>query len=220
MDRLKITHLLRLFKKHYPDAKCALQHKNSLELLIATMLSAQSTDAMVNKVTAKLFGKYKTAQDYVDAPPLQLQQDIRSTGFYKNKAKNIQSTCKMIMEKFAGKVPETMEELLLLPGVARKTSNVVLFNAFGIQTGIAVDTHVMRLAHRLELSKHQQPEKIERDLMAMTPKKDWGMLTHYLISHGRKICKAQKPLCGECFLNKICPSAFKFDAKRKWIGPK
>ena len=212
--------VLKLLKKHYPDAMCSLNFKNPLELLVATMLSAQCTDEMVNRVTPKLFACYKTALDYADAHEEELQTMIRSTGFYRNKAKNIQASCKILVEKFNGKVPRTMAELLLLPGVARKTANVVLFNAFGIQAGIAVDTHMSRLAHRLAFSRQKQPEKIEKDLMKVTPQKEWGMLTHYLIAHGRKICKAQKPDCGGCFLRKICPSAFKFDVKGKWIGPK
>lgn len=211
--------ILKLLKKHYPDAKCALNFHNPLELLIAVMLSAQCTDVMVNKVTPKLFEKYRTAKDFAEADLEELQAFVRSTGFYKNKAKNIKATCRMLLEKYNGKVPQKMNELLELPGVARKTANVVLFNAFGKQYGIAVDTHVTRLSHRLGLSHHRQAEKIEMDLMTMTQKKDWGMLTHYLITHGRRICKAQKPNCGECFLNKICPSAFKFDAKGRWIGP-
>ncbi|MFA5830059.1 MAG: endonuclease III [Candidatus Gracilibacteria bacterium] len=197
--------VLKLLKKHYPDAKCALIFKSPLELLIATMLSAQCTDEVVNRVTPKLFAKYKTAKAYADANLEELQQAVRSTGFYKNKGKNIQNACKMLIEKFNGHVPKTMQELILLPGVARKTANVVLFNAFGIIDGITVDTHVIRLSHRLGLSKEKTAEKIEQDLMKITPKKDWGMLSHYLIAHGRKICKAQKPDCAGCFLNKICP---------------
>lgn len=197
--------VLKLLKKHYPDAKCALIFKSPLELLVATMLSAQCTDEVVNRVTPKLFAKYKTAKAYADADLEELQQAVRSTGFYKNKGKNVQNACKMLIEKFKGRVPETMQELILLPGVARKTANVVLFNAFGIIDGITVDTHVIRLSHRLGLSKEKTAEKIEQDLMKITPKKDWGVLSHYLIAHGRKICKAQKPDCAGCFLNKICP---------------
>ncbi len=200
--------ILQLLKKHYPDAKCALIFKTPLELLIATMLSAQCTDEVVNKVTGLLFKKYKNVTDFANADLEELQKAVHSTGFYKNKAKNIQSTCRILIEKFNGEVPRKMEQLLLLPGVARKTANVVLFNAFGIIDGITVDTHVSRLSRRLGLSKENSAEKIEKDLMKITPKDDWGMLSHYLIFHGRKICKARKPNCEGCFLNKICPAAY------------
>ncbi len=218
-SKVDMKKVLELLKKHYPDAHCALVFSNPLELLIATQLSAQCTDVMVNKVTEKLFKKYKSVKDFAEANLTELQNDVRSTGFYKNKGKNIQASCKMILAKFGGKVPRTMDELLELPGVARKTANVVLFNAFGIQVGVTVDTHVGRISHRLHLSKHKEPVKIEKDLMVLTPKEDWGMLSHYLIAHGRKICKSQRPVCADCFLNKICPSAFAFNQKGKWIGP-
>ncbi len=203
--REQMRDVLALLKKNYPDAKCALIFGSPLELLVATMLSAQCTDEVVNKVTPKLFAKYKTAKAYAEADLEELQQAVRSTGFYKNKGRNIQNACKVLIEKFKGRVPKTMKELILLPGVARKTANVVLFNAFGIIDGITVDTHVIRLSHRLGLSKEKTAEKIEQDLMKITQKKDWGMLSHYLIAHGRKICKAKKPNCAGCFLNKICP---------------
>ena len=212
--------VLPLLKKTYPDAHCALNFKNPLQLLIATILSAQCTDVMVNKVTVGLFAKYKTADDFAKATKLELEGFIKSTGFYHNKAKNIQAACKIIAEKYDGEVPAEMEKLLELPGVARKTATVVLFNAFGIIDGVTVDTHVTRLSHRLGLSKQLQAPKIEIDLIKITPEKDWGMLSHYLIAHGRKVCKAQKPVCGVCVLNKVCPSAFKFNHAEKWIGPK
>ena len=200
--------LLTLLKKNYPDARCALHFKNPLQLLVAVQLSAQCTDEMVNKVTPKLFQKYQTVDDFANARLEELQEMVHSTGFYRNKGKNIQAACRMIVEKFNGKVPQTMEELLLLPGVARKTANVVLFNGYGIIAGVTVDTHVMRLSQRLSLSREKTPEKIEQDLMKITPSEYWGMLSHYLIFHGRRICKARKPNCAGCFLNKICPSAF------------
>lgn len=198
-----------LLKKNYPDAKCSLNFKSPLELLVATILSAQCTDERVNKVTPKLFQKYSSAKQYAEAPLKELETMIHSTGFYHNKAKNIKTACLLIEEKFGGDVPRMMEQLLELPGVARKTANVVLFNAFGVIDGIAVDTHVTRLSHRLGLSTKNTAEKIETDLMRIYPKKKWGILSHYLIMHGRNICKAQKPQCENCFLQKICPSAFR-----------
>ncbi len=203
--------MLRLLKRQYPDANCALVFKNPLQLLVATILSAQCTDETVNRVTPALFERYKIAPAFANASLSELEKLIHSTGFYRNKAKNIKAASCMIVEKFGGRVPATMEELLELPGVARKTANVVLFNGFGIQVGITVDTHVSRLAGRLGLSRHHQPVKIEQDLMKITPKKDFGMLAHYLIWHGRKICKARKPLCAECVLQRVCPSAFLFE---------
>ncbi len=198
--------ILKLLKQNYPDAKCALNFSNPLELLIATQLSAQCTDKMVNIVTERLFKKYRSVEAFANAPLEELQNAVRSTGFYKNKGRNIQNTCKMLIAKFDGEVPKTMANLLELPGVARKTATVVLFNGFGIIDGVTVDTHVSRLSQRLALTKAKNPEKIELDLQKLCPRKDWGMLSHYLIAHGRKVCKAQRPLCGECFLNKICPS--------------
>lgn len=212
--------ILPLLKKAYPDARCALDFKNPLQLLVATILSAQCTDVMVNKVTPALFAKYKSAGDFAKAPKLEIESFIKSTGFYHNKAKNIQGACKIIAEKHDGEVPKQMEKLLELPGVARKTATVVLFNAFGIIDGITVDTHVTRLSHRLGLSKENVATKIEIDLMKITPRRDWGMLSHYLIAHGRKVCKAQKPLCELCVLKEICPSVGKFNHAGKWIGPK
>jgi endonuclease-3 len=203
----RMKQLLRRLRKTYPDAQCALNHTNPLELLIATMLSAQCTDERVNIVTADLFRKYRTAEDYVNVGRAELERDIHSTGFFRNKAKNIQGACHIISERYQGRVPETMEELLALPGVARKTANVVLGNAFGIASGVVVDTHVSRLAQRLGLTNKEQPEKIEQDLIAMTPKKDWIDLSHLLIAHGRAICQARKPNCAACPLESLCPSS-------------
>jgi len=200
------TEIIKRLKKEYPDARCSLNYSNPLELLVATILSAQCTDERVNKVTETLFRKYRTAADYASAPLQELEKDIRSTGFYRNKAKSIKGACAKIVEQFGGKVPRSMEELLTLPGVARKTANVVLGNAFGIASGVVVDTHVHRLAGRLGLSDKKQPEKIEEDLMQAFPKKEWILLPHLLIYHGRKVCKARGPLCGSCVLCDICPS--------------
>jgi endonuclease III len=194
-------------KENYPDAHCALNHTNALELLIATILSAQCTDERVNIVTATLFRKYKSCQDYLDVQPEELEQDIRSVNFYRNKTKSIRGACEMILQNYGGEVPQTMDELLVLPGVARKTANVVLGNAFGIASGVVVDTHVSRLSQRLGLTTHTAPEKIEQDLISLVPQDDWVMFSHLLITHGRKICQARKPKCEECGLNKNCPSS-------------
>jgi len=179
--------------------------------LVATILSAQCTDERVNIVTKTLFEKYKTAENYSNANAKELEEDIKSTGFYRNKAKNIKKCCQMLVEKFDSQVPRTMEEMLELPGVARKTANIVLSNAFGVIEGIAVDTHVRRLAKRLGLTEHEDPNKIEESLMEIVPKDYWMKITDLLIFHGRRVCIAKKPKCGICILNKICPSAFKFD---------
>jgi endonuclease-3 len=205
-----LTIIERLEREH-PDAKIALNYTDPLELLIATILSAQCTDKRVNIVTKTLFEKYKTAKDYVNADLRKLEEDIRSTGFYHNKAKNIKKCCQMLVEKFDGRVPRTMEEMLELPGVARKTANVVLTNAYGIVEGIAVDTHVRRVAKRLGLTENENPDKIEEDLMDAVPKANWGRITDLLIFHGRRICAAKHPNCKECVLNDFCPSAFIFD---------
>ena len=206
-QKTRLKQLLRLLKKAYPEAHCALHHSNPLELLIATMLSAQCTDERVNLVTADLFRKYRTAEDYVNAERAELERDIHSTGFFRNKAKNIQGTCQILSERYNGEVPSTMEELLVLPGVARKTANVVLGNAFGIASGVVVDTHVARLSQRLELTSHEQPEKIEQDLIALTPQKEWIDFSHLLIAHGRAVCKARTPHCAVCPLEAMCPSS-------------
>ncbi len=203
--------IIRLLEKEHSDAEIALTFKNPLELLISTILSAQCTDERVNIVTKTLFKKYKTPRDYAKADLKELEQDIRSTGFYHNKARNIKKCCQMLIEKFGSQVPKTMEELLELPGVARKTANIVLSNAFGIVEGIAVDTHVRRLSERLGLTQNKNQDKIEQDLMKIVPKEMWMRFSDLLIFHGRRICMAKKPKCGECVLNKICPSAFTFN---------
>jgi endonuclease-3 len=208
---LKASKIIELLEKEYPDAKTALHHTNPLELLIATILSAQCTDERVNIVTKTLFEKYKTAEDYANSDLKELEKDIRSTGFYRNKARNIKNCCRMLAEKFGSQVPRTMQEMLELPGVARKTANIVLSNAFGTVEGIAVDTHVRRLAQRLGLTENEDPNKIEEDLMRIVPKTHWMRITDLLIFHGRRICTAKKPKCGMCVLNKTCPCAFKFD---------
>ena len=197
--------IIKLLKKEYPDAHCALVHTNAFELLIATILSAQCTDVRVNIVTANLFRKYRQPQDYLNVSQEELEQDIRSTGFFRSKAKNIQAACEKIIAHFGGNIPETMDELLTLNGVARKTANVVLGNAFGIASGVVVDTHVSRLSQRLGLTAETTPEKIEKDLSELVPKKDWIMFPHWLIFHGRAICQARKPKCSECVLENICP---------------
>ena len=206
----RVDEILSLLKKEYPNVKIALGYSNPLELLIATILSAQCTDRKVNEVTKTLFEKYRTPQDYIAATQEKLEEEIYSTGFYRNKARNIRNLCKMLIEDFDGKVPDTMEDLVKLSGVARKTANIVLSGAFGKIEGIAVDTHVKRVSARLGLTANTDPDKIEKDLMDIIPKKDWDVFSLLLIQHGRQICTAKKPLCGECILNKLCPSAFTF----------
>lgn len=202
--------VIELLEKEHADAKIALNHSNPLELLIATILSAQATDQQINIVTKALFKKYKKAEDYANADLAELEQDIKSSGFYRNKARNIKKCCQMLVEKYNSQVPKTMEELLELPGVARKTANIVLYGGYGITAGIAVDTHVRRLSQRLGLTENEDQDKIERDLMAIVPKDKWMRLTDLLIFHGRRVCTAKKPNCAGCVLNKICPSAFTF----------
>ncbi len=210
MEELKarVRDVIRRLKRAYPDAKCSLNHSNPFELLIATILSAQCTDERVNIVTADLFRKYKKPEDYLAVSPRELEKDIQSTGFFRNKTKSIQGTSKMLTEQYGGTVPHTMEELLELPGVARKTANVVLGNAFEIKAGVVVDTHVTRLSHRLGFTQAKTAEKIELDLVPIVPKKDWVIFPHLMIAHGRKICKARTPLCDECPVEKQCPSSF------------
>ena len=208
----KLEHASELYRRLlalYPDAKCALNHRNAFELLIATILSAQCTDVRVNMVTPALFKKFPTPQAFTKAEIEEIETLIRSTGFYHNKAKSILGASRLIVEKFHGKVPDTMEELLLLPGVARKTANVVLGNAFGKNEGMVVDTHIGRLSGRLGLSKHEQPVKIEKDLMALFPRQSWMMLAHLLIYHGRQVCAARKPACARCSLLDLCPAGKK-----------
>ena len=202
----KVREIIKRLKKEYPGPKTALHFGGHFELLVATILSAQTTDVHVNKVTETLFKKYKSVRDYAEVPLDTLRKDISSINFYNNKAKNIQASAKLIIEQFHSKVPKTMEELVTLPGVARKTANIVLSNAFGINEGIAVDTHVKRLAFRLGLTKNDDPVKIEKDLMEITPKEDWGNLSHLLIFHGRQICQAKKPKHADCVFYDICPS--------------
>ena len=203
--------ILKILKKNYKEKPTtALSYHNTVQLLVAVILSAQCTDARVNMIVKPLFKKYKTAKDFANADRKTLEKEIHSTGFYRNKAKNIINACKMIEEKFSGKVPNTMPELLELPGVARKTANIVLGEGYGKIEGIAVDTHVTRLSNRLGLTKHKNPEKIELDLMQLFPKKDLSEVSLRLIWHGRAVCKARKPLCASCSVSKLCPSAFKF----------
>jgi endonuclease-3 len=206
----KAAEVITRLKKEYPQAHIALNYGNPLELLIATILSAQATDVKVNEVTAKLFKKYRTLDDYADANPAEFEQDIRQTGFYRNKTKNVIRSAQLIRDNFGGQVPGTMVELVTLPGVARKTGNIVLYNAYGVVDGIPVDTHVGRLSQRLGLSANKDPVKIEKDLMLEIPRKEWGGFSYLLIDHGRAICHAQRPKCGGCLLNDICPSAFNF----------
>jgi len=200
--------IIRKLKRAYPGAKCSLNHSNAFELLIATILSAQCTDDRVNIVTADLFRKYRKPEDYLKVSPRELEKDIQSTGFFRNKTKSIQGTGKMLTETYGGEVPKTMDELLELPGVARKTANVVLGNAFDIKAGVVVDTHVTRLSHRLNLTQEKTAEKIEQDLIPIVPKKDWVIFPHLIIYHGRKTCKARNPQCAECVVEKNCPSSF------------
>jgi endonuclease-3 len=207
IPKKKIAEIIRRLNKEYPGTpQTVLRFSTPFELLVATILSAQTTDVLVNRVTTDLFKKYRTVQDIADTTPEKLAQDIRSVNFFNNKAKNINKTAKVLIEKFGGKVPHTMEELVSLPGVARKTANIVLSSAFGLNEGIAVDTHVKRLAYRLGLTKHDDPVKIEKDLLAITERKEWGHLSHLLIFHGRKVCQAKKADHAVCVLADICPS--------------
>ena len=204
----RVKKVIRTLKRVYPDAKCSLHHSNAFELLIATILSAQCTDERVNIVTQDLFRKYRKPQDYLKVSEKELQNDIRTTGFFRNKTKSIQGTSKMLTEDYHGQVPRTMGELLELPGVARKTANVVLGNAFGIKAGIVVDTHVTRLSRRLVFTTEKSAEKIEQDLIPVVPKRDWTIFSHLLIAHGRATCKARNPLCADCVIEKYCPSSY------------
>ncbi len=188
----------------YPDATCALLHRNPWELLVATILSAQCTDKRVNLVTPGLFAKYPTPRDFAAVQPEVLAEDIRSTGFFNNKAKSIVGAAKKVMAEFSGKVPRTIEEMLTIPGAARKTANVVLGTAYGIASGVVVDTHVQRISARLDLTKQTDPVKIERDLMKIIPKERWILFSHQLILHGRALCVARNPKCAECALNRVC----------------
>jgi endonuclease-3 len=193
-------------RAEYPDAHCSLNFRTPLELLVATVLSAQCTDERVNQVTARLFEKYRSAADYAEAVPGELEEDIKQTGFYRNKAKHLREAGVQLVGRFGGEVPRTMDELTRLPGVARKTANVVLGNAYGIVEGVVVDTHVARLSQRLALSASEDPAKIEQDLMALLPRADWLDFSHLLIYHGRAVCQARKPLCGQCRIADLCPT--------------
>jgi endonuclease III len=194
-------------KAEYPDARTELDWSNPLELLVATILSAQTTDVQVNRVTESLFSKYRTAEDYADSTPDELEEDIRPTGFYRNKARSLRTMASALVEEHGGEVPRTMSELVALPGVGRKTANVVLGNAFGTNEGIVVDTHVRRVSGRLGFTESSDPVKIEQELMRLVPERDWTIFSHLLILHGRRTCKARKPDCPNCVLNDICPSA-------------
>ena len=203
----RVARLIKIWPKIYPDAHTELNFKNPLELLIATILSAQCTDKRVNMVTPVLFKKYRTAKDYANAPQTELEKAIKSTGFYRNKTKSIRAATSTIATKFGGRVPDSMEELRELPGVGRKTANVVLGNAFGINEGIVVDTHVQRIATLLGLTKEKDPVKIERDLMALVPRAKWTWFSNALIQHGRRVCIARRPKCEECVVSRLCPSS-------------
>ncbi|MGB7435950.1 MAG: endonuclease III [Candidatus Acidiferrum sp.] len=205
-DPKRVAAILAKLDEAYPDATCELKHENPFQLLISTILSAQCTDVRVNQVTQELYKKYKTPKDFAYANPSELENEIRPTGFFRNKTKSIMGASKAIVEKFAGQVPRTMEEILTLPGVARKTANVVLGTAYGIAAGVVVDTHVIRLSQRLDLTRNQDPKKIEQDLMAVIPKEKWIIFSHQLIWHGRRVCIARKPRCIDCNLEKICYS--------------
>lgn len=204
---VRFPEIYKRLSREYPGAKCALNFSNPHEMLFATILSAQTTDVMVNKVTERLFEKYKRLEDYSGADPADLQQDIKPTGFFRQKTKSVQGSARKVLEEFGGRVPDTMEDLIKLPGVARKTANIVLGNVYGRVEGIAVDTHVRRLSQRLGLTKNHDPDKIEQDLMELTPKPKWFKLSYLFIEHGRKVCKAPMPRCEVCVLSEICPSS-------------
>lgn len=204
---LQVREVIKRLKMAYPDAHCALDHNNAFELLIATILSAQCTDAQVNVVTVNLFRKYRHPADFLKVSQQELEKDIYSTGFFRNKAKNIKAACARIIGEFGGEVPRTMDELLTLSGVARKTANVVMGNAFGKASGVVVDTHVSRISQLLHITENRTPEKIEADLIEVIPKRHWVMFPHWMIFHGRKICIARRPKCNECVLENICPSS-------------
>ncbi len=214
--KVRADKIVELLENEYPDVRgTALNWESPLDLLVATMLSAQSTDEQINKITETLFEKYRTAEDYANAPREELEEDIKSSGFYRRKAKFIQEVCRGLVENYGGEVPGSIEELTKLKGVARKTANIVLGNAFGIVEGIAVDTHVWRLAHRLGLSEKKYREKIERDLMEIFPREKWLAVNYLLIEHGRRVCTAKKPDCENCVLSELCPSAFTFPYNKR-----
>jgi endonuclease-3 len=206
IDLKRVAAILKGLDEAYPNAVCELNHENAFQLLIATILSAQCTDVRVNQVTATLFKKYPTPEAFAYANPGELEQDIRPTGFFRNKTKSVMGASKAIIERFAGKVPRTMEEMLTIPGAARKTSNVVLGTAYGIASGVVVDTHVQRLSNRLDLSHNEEPKKIEQDLMKILPQDRWISFSHQLIWHGRRVCHARNPKCAQCNLESLCAS--------------
>jgi len=212
-NRHNFDRIWALLNEEYPDAKPSLNYSNPLELLVATVLSAQSTDVQINKVTESLFKKYRTAWDYAKANIRELEADIYSTGFYKSKAKNIKAAAQLIIERYGGEVPQTMEELVTLPGVGRKTANIVLASAFGVIEGIAVDTHVKRVSGRLGFTRYSDPVKIEKDLISLARKEDLDSISMTLIYHGRQVCHARKPRCQDCVVKELCPSSIIFIGK-------
>ncbi|GAB4389619.1 MAG: endonuclease III [Thermodesulfovibrionales bacterium] len=205
-DKERAREVLKRLRKEYPKPRTALHFETPFQLLAATVLSAQTTDKQVNKVTEGLFKKYRSARDFASLSPEAFQKDVSGVNFYKTKARNILGAARMVAERHGGEVPRTMDELVALPGVARKTANIILFNAFGLNEGVAVDTHVKRVSQRLGLTAEEDPEKVERDLMSLIPRKDWGDFSHMLILHGRSVCAARKPRHGECALYDLCPS--------------
>lgn len=223
MEKLKIVErtgaLCAALAQIYPDARCELDFSHPLELLVATILSAQCTDVQVNKVTPRLFRKYPAALDYAEADPLELEHDLRAIGLYRTKAKNIRACARLLVERHAGQVPHEMEALVALPGVGRKTANVVLGNAFARNLGVVVDTHVARLSARLGLTRHTDPKKIEPVLMKLVPREDWTLFSHWLIFHGRRRCKALRPDCPECEIRELCPSFPRFARLREKTRP-
>ncbi len=205
-ERERAESIVAELRRLYPDAKCSLDFTSPHELLVATMLSAQCTDERVNQVTKSLFKKYRSPEDYANANPEELEQDVKQTGFYRNKAKHIREASRIIVERFGGETPRTMDDLLSLPGVARKTANVVMGNAYGDVEGVVVDTHVGRLSRRLGMTDSEDPVKVEQELMALLPQRDWLDLSHMMIMHGRAVCQARKPLCDQCTLVNFCPT--------------
>lgn len=209
-----------VLRKEYANAVTALHFGSPMEMLVATILSAQCTDERVNKVTPALFERYRSISDFAESDLKELEEMVRPTGFFRNKAKNIKAAAVALMTEFGGVMPKTIGEMTKLPGVGRKTASVVLYNVYGVIEGVVVDTHVGRLSRRLGLSEEKDPEKVERDLMKKVPKKDWANLSYWLIDHGRAVCKSVKPDCRRCVLNGLCPSAFDFDEKGRWKGVK
>ena len=209
-EKARILNVIEILEATYRDAHVALKSTNPFQLLVSVILSSQCTDVRVNQVTPVLFGRFSDVRSMSEAPIKELEELIRPAGFFRNKAKNIKAASRIILERFEGEIPRTMEEMTTIPGVGRKTANIVLYNAFGVIAGIAVDTHVKRLAKRLGMTREDNPIKIERDLMAIVPKKDWGKITYVLINHGRQVCKARKPGCCKCHVQNICPSVEQF----------